>query len=208
VRSYRKPEARWEILRDTILKGLVYRDDVREFLRDPAARLVSVKAYRTHEAEEYYNYKGRAGSLAGVKWDAASRQLYSPRQIDPAIQTQLKEALVRVPAPQTGRCQSYRRYWLSRLIDRYAHSGTKFLVVRLPRNPLPMPHYASYDAASSIRELRSHQCVIVEDEHTFDYLEQPRYFFDAFHMNLAGRRLFSEGLAELVIRKILPLTCK
>ena len=208
VRSYRKPEARWEILRDTILKGLVYRDDIREFLRDPAARLVSVKAYRAHEEDEYYNYKGRADSLSGLKWDAASRQLYSPQQIDPATQTQLKEALVRAPAPQTGRCKTYRQYWLSRLIDPYAHSGTKFLFVRLPRNPLPMPHYARYDAASSIRELRSHPCVIVEDEHTLDYLEQPQYFFDAFHMNLTGRRLFSGRLAELVIRKMLPLTCK
>ena len=203
VRSYGKPDARWEVLRDAIFEGLIYRDDIREFLRNPATRLVSVQAHSSYdEGNGDYNYKGHADNLLGLKWDAISRQLYAPNRIDPSVQKQLKEALVRTPAPQTGRCKAYRRYWLNRLIGPYARSETKFLIVRLPRNPLPMPHYARYDAASSIRELRSHAGVIVEDEHTFDHLEQPQYFFDTFHMNAEGRQLFSAGLAELVLRKV------
>jgi lysophospholipase L1-like esterase len=36
-------------------------------------------------------------------------------------------------------------------------------------------------------------------EQTFDFLEKPEYYFDAFHLNAKGRQRFTEALvAELV----------
>jgi lysophospholipase L1-like esterase len=35
--------------------------------------------------------------------------------------------------------------------------------------------------------------------HTFDFLENPEYYFDAFHLNAKGRRRFTETLVSELI---------
>ena len=198
VISYRDPAARWEILRETVLKGFVYKDDIRMFLQDPAARISSVRAFQAHAMDWSYGYAGNAGNLAGLKWEAPVRRIVCPPRIPPPIQAELREVYERGPAPQTGRYKQYRQRWFRELITPYLHSATLFLILRIPGHPLPAPHYALHDPDSAVRSLRSDPRVILEDERAFEYLERPEYFFDALHMNAKGRALFSEALAEAV----------
>ncbi|HWB96761.1 MAG TPA: hypothetical protein VG672_08670, partial [Bryobacteraceae bacterium] len=104
------------------------------------------------------------------------------------------------PSPQTGHYRQFRSYWLGRLLEPYLSGGTRFLIVRVPRNPWPIAHYARFDPHSSIRSLASRRHVVVADETLFQSLEKPAYFFDAFHLNRAGREAFTAGLAEFILR--------
>ena len=182
VRSFRKWPARWQALREATFKGLVYRNDVRDLLTHPRARLAQAEAHDVHGPEWSYGYEG------------------NPRTFDPAAK-EIQAMIDRSPSPQTGIYKRYRTYWLDRLIAPYAGSGTRFLIVRAPRNPVPIARYPQPDPHNSIRTITARHKVSVADEHLFDDLEQPQYFFDALHMNAAGRRQFSARLASLVLER-------
>lgn len=201
VTSYRGPAARWEILRETVFKGLIYKDDIRVLLRDPVARLSSVREFQAHATDWTYQYPGHAGDLAGLKWEAPPRRVSYPSEIPAPILAGLREVYERQPAPQTGRHKQYRQRWFRELIDPYRRSSTRFFIIRIPSHPLPAPHYALPDPDSAVRSLRSTPNVSVEDEHAFEYLERPEYFFDALHLNEKGRTLFSKALAEAVNKR-------
>ena len=53
------------------------------------------------------------------------------------------------------------------------------------------------EIAVAIRRLEK-PGVTIADEHLFEDLQRPDYFFDVFHMNHKGRELFSRRLAALV----------
>jgi len=38
--------------------------------------------------------------------------------------------------------------------------------------------------------------------HTFDFLEKPEYYFDAFHLNAKGRQKFTETLVSEVMERL------
>ena len=180
TRSFRKWDARWRAFCEAMLKGLVYRQDLRDLLSHPGERLARVDESSANIARWAYDYDGR-------------NQEFNPA--DREIQAMIH----RQPSPQTGVYKAYRTYWLGKLMAPYGH-GTRFLIVRAPRNPLPIARYARYDSQSSIRTAKSRANVVVADEDLFDDLERPNYFCDALHMNSAGRRLFSSRLASLVLR--------
>jgi hypothetical protein len=180
--SHRKWDVRAATLGSGLLKGTVYRDDVRDFLRHPQTRLDAVDAQEEHGAEWVYGYEGHNGTV-----DRANPELQA--------------MLHRAPAPQTGRHKRYRAYWLDRLMAPYRNRATRFLIIRTPRGPFPLPHYARFDPDSAVRALRARRNVVVEDERVFEFLEQPQYFFDALHLNASGRRLFSETLTKLLLTK-------
>lgn len=182
TRSFRDWGARGQALQGAVLKGFIYRDDLRDFLRHPAGRVSTVRLNDEHAAEWIYGYTGRS-------------QVFNER--DPVFQ-----GLSHRPAsPQTGRYKRYRAYWLDRLMAPYAANGTRFLLFRVPRNPLPIARYGRYEPLSSVRALASRPAVVVADEGMFDSLEQPQYFFDALHLNGAGRRLFSNALAAFILQR-------
>ena len=183
TRSFRKWDARWQAFREAMLKGLVYRNDLRDFLAHTEARLTRVEASNAHAADWSYDYAGR-----NQEFDSANQE----------IQAMIR----RPPSPQTGIYKRYRTYWLGKLMAPYAGNATRFLIVRAPRNPLPIARYPRYDAQSSIRSMASRRNVVVADEHLFDDLEQPRYFFDPLHMNSVGRQAFSSRLAALVLQRL------
>ena len=38
--------------------------------------------------------------------------------------------------------------------------------------------------------------------HTFDFLEQPEYYFDAFHLNAKGRQKFTDTLVSELLGRL------
>jgi len=184
TRSFRKWGPRWQAFRESAFKGLVYRNDLRDFLSHPQTRMAQVEASDAHASEWTYGYEG-----SGRIFDPASKE----------IQAMIR----RLPSPQTGIYKQYRAYWLDKLIAPYAGTGTRFLIVRAPRNPLPIARYPRPDPHSSIRSIAARVNVTVADERLFDDLEHPQYFFDTLHMNGAGRRKFSSRLAEMVVERLL-----
>jgi hypothetical protein len=180
--SFRKWSARGQAFQATFLKGTIYRDDLRELLRNPRERLAAVRLSGQGAREWAYAYDGQS-------------QVFN--NIDPEFQAMIR----RQPSPQTGHYKEHRTYWLGRLMAPYQAGATRFLFFRVPRNPLPVPRYGRFDPLSSIRGLAGRPRVLVADEKMFDYLEQPKYFFDGFHLNSSGRRLFSHDLGTFVLQR-------
>jgi lysophospholipase L1-like esterase len=70
---------------------------------------------------------------------------------------------------------------------------------------VPRPAGLVQKKSSSIRELASRPGVVLLDEHTFDSLEHPELFKDAFHLNDDGCARFSAILAREVSKALGPV---
>jgi hypothetical protein len=93
------------------------------------------------------------------------------------------------------------RDWIPRIVNRYSSSPTKIVLTPVPRgvfrelNGSSAPYNAVFSGVTMRRP------VVSIPEQTFDFLEQPDYYFDAYHLNAKGRQRFTEKLvAELVGR--------
>ena len=75
--------------------------------------------------------------------------------------------------------------------------------MRVPRAPLSPPDPPS-KLNSAIRQIASQPGVIVLDDHLFNQIEHPHYFWDGWHLNREGMDLFSEILAKAVRQALGP----
>jgi hypothetical protein len=81
-------------------------------------------------------------------------------------------------------------------MDRYLHSPTAIVLTPLPRGPfLKLAGFSrGYESVlpSSVIQRTSFSL----PGHTFNFLEQPEYYFDAFHLNAKGRQKFTDTLVS------------
>jgi hypothetical protein len=99
----------------------------------------------------------------------------------------------------TQRNALFHRIWLSKIIELYKDSPTRLIFVQMPRWGKPLPLIIPLPDAPDIRDLVPRQKnVIFLDDSEFADLEKPQYFWDLYHLNRAGRRLFSEKLGVRV----------
>jgi hypothetical protein len=199
ARSLDNTRARWEALRGGVFEGLVYQNDIRAFLSNPVKRIKYVRLCRRGFEEWTYDFVDDQRNVVGLEIDWKSFTAKIPPG-NPDLQFQLEQFVLYRPKPQTGKRAGFRRQWFGRLIDAYRGSPTKIIFVRLPRGPIPRPNWLVRKLSSSIREFASRPNVFLLDEHTFDSLETPALFKDAFHLNDDGCTRFSVKLAREVSR--------
>lgn len=190
----------FEAFRGGILKGLVYQEDLHDFLSNPMRRIRDVKFQRSGYEEWTYNYPGSDATMAGltIDWPALTAHFApgaTPNQIDT-----VKTFLLRPPVPQTGRIAAFRRKWFGKILDRYRSSRTRIIFMRLPRGPIPRPPSLERSTGSVVRKLATDPNVILMDERLFEPLEHPELFADGMHMNKEGVSPFSTMLAHEVSR--------
>ena len=193
--SYPQPADRWIAARGIVLKGLIYQRDFQEFLLHPAARLAKVKQYRADSAMWFYDFEPEAHSLAGLAVDWRARRIQFPPGLTDAQRQFLQDTLLQ-NAPQTGWYAAYVRHWLGRILEHYRGSGTKLVLLRLPRAPVVRPDPPAPAVKDPLREFAGQKDVVMLDEHRFDELERPDLFGDPLHLNAEGIRRFSHMLAE------------
>lgn len=203
VMSYPAWKPREQIAWGFFLKGLVYRQDVQAFLENPARRLKQVDEYQRYGREWKDGYTGRGPSLAGLKVDWRTRTVTGPPGVDPERYARETDWMKNPEWPQRGLEEEYRRVWFGRLIAYSRSRGTRVIFVRVPRAPAPRPDALVHTLSHTIRDIAAPPAVTLLDEHAFDNLERPGYFFDDVHMNSAGRNLFSVELAR-EIRAVTP----
>jgi len=87
-------------------------------------------------------------------------------------------------------------------MDRYSHSPTAIVLTPLPRGPfLELGGFAKgYESVlpSSVIQRTTFSL----PGHTFDFLEKPEYYFDAFHLNAKGRQKFTETLVSQLMGRL------
>jgi len=197
--AFQDPPLRWEAFRDSILKGLVYQNDIQAFLSNPAQRIRNVRLFNQNWSAWTWDYIESSKTMTGVSVDWTAWKATFPPDADPIQRATVANFLMYPPgAPQTGHFAAFRRKWFGKIIDRYRNSPTKIVFLRLARGPILRPANLVRKKSSSIRELAQRPNVLLVPEHAFDSLEHPEFFKDALHLNREGAERFSAMLAKQV----------
>jgi len=204
--SFSSAGARWQALRGSVLKGLVFQADVQEFLTDPRKRLDYVQLCRRGFASWTWDYQESPRSLAGLEVDWKSWKAKWPADCDVGQRETVERALMYHPFPHTGTVARFRRRWFGKIAERYRGSRTKIVFLKLPRGPVVRPDWLHVSRPGVIRELAAQPNVILADEHAYDALERPELFKDGLHLNREGVRRFSAMLQREVRKMLGPVT--
>ena len=202
ARSFRNPRLRWESFRAALLKGFVMQADIHAFLSHPIKRIQYVSQCRRGFESWTYGYVESKATMSGLAIDWPHLSAVEPASFSSEQRETVQLALLRKPAPQTGRLAAFRHEWFGRIIDSYRESPTKIVFVRLPRGPLVRPENLVLKKSASIRELASRPNVLLAPEHAFDALERPELFKDALHLNDEGCTLFSRMMAREIAKML------
>lgn len=196
--SFRTWPARFEVLRGSLLKGVVYQRDFQEFFEDPASRRFKATEWRGHEGDWFYAYGGIHHALTGLAVDWKTRRVMSlpPDNQGPNWQKFYEDGLID-NTPQNGIVRADQVRWLGALADLYRGSKTKIIVYQVPRGPAMPPYPRAHYPWTTVDVLAKRPWVTIVDRHKFESLETPELFGDLLHMNTEGRAAFTPMLADL-----------
>ncbi len=182
-----------------LLKGIPLRSDLQHFLANIRLRIARSKQFHDLGLEYINDYDGRDSNLHGLSADLATRKIHFPPGIDAEQHDTIVSTVTPDPAPDTGQVTAYRQHWLGRILDVYKDSPTRIVFLQLPRAPLRIPENPVPPRFLTAALTRPRVTALPRE--TFEDLERPELFFDGYHLNRAGRALFSARLAELVRMK-------
>jgi hypothetical protein len=200
--SFDEPAFKWQAARGILLKGLVYKTDFQDFLRNPVKRLRYVEQSRRDSANWYYDFEGTKDSVKGITVDWEAKTVQAPPNFTPEQVSEFQKRFLSDLAPQMGRRTKFLKKWYGKIAERYRGSGTRIIFARLPRGPFVRPDQPARNTHSSVRELAARGDAILDQEHSFDSLERPELFWDPYHLNGPGSSEFSRMVARDV-REIL-----
>ncbi len=202
--SFKEAPVRLRAFFVTIFKGYGYQKDFQEFLREPFTRLSQVKIFKRTRYTSAYNYKGSPKSIAGTSYDELQDQIIYPpdSHLTPKMQWRLEYFCRGKQLPYDNR--EFNQLWIGRIAKHYRRSTTRLIFIRLPRAPLILFDPQPVQPDSFVRTLTGQENVTLLPEAVFNDLERPEYYYDALHMNRAGREIFSQRLAEHVRTELVP----
>ena len=93
-------------------------------------------------------------------------------------------------------------------MDRYLHSPTAIVLTPLPRGPFLQLGGLSRGYESVLPSSVIQRANFSLHGDTFDFLEKPENYFDAFHLNAKGRQKFTETLVSELVRHLQSVDLK
>jgi len=198
--AFERWSGRFRAFTACILRGSAYQSDVTDLLEHPIARIRSVQ----QEAERMRSraaYKGKDYDLVGTSYDPTTGQVtFAPKLTEPQRQA-VRKSLIQPSESDTEYSLKLQREWIPRILNRYSNSSTVIVLTPVPRGPFAELTGFSKASHSILPGGVSQGTTFSLPEQTFDFLEKPEYYFDAFHLNSKGRQRFTETLvSELVGR--------
>jgi hypothetical protein len=183
-----------------ILRGSAYQSDVVDFLEHPIERLKSVRE-EPQRLRSGSVYKGRDYDLIGTLYDPKTDQFLFAPKLTEAQRQAVRKSLIQPSESDMEYSLKLQQDWIPRILNRYSNSPTTIVLTPLPRGPfVELPGF-SKPYHSVLPSGKTRRTAYSLPERTFDFLEKPEYYFDAFHLNAKGRQRFTEALvAELVGR--------
>ena len=183
-----------------MLRGLAYQDDVVDLLSHPAARMRNIQdADQSHSGLEY---KGRDYDLVGTSYDASTGQVTFAPKLTDAQKLAFQKSLIQPSQSDTEYSLKLQRDWIPRIMNRYSHSPTATVLTPLPRGPFLQLGGLSRGYESVLPNSVIQKTSFSLPGHTFDFLEKPEYYFDAFHLNAKGRQKFTETLVSELLGRL------
>ena len=200
--SYTDPKVREKVLLGMAASSHLYAVDLQDFILHPQDRFIDIDWTKKAGPTFLYNWTGFDGDLEELEIDRkAAKILHAPAHLDPFRRLETEARLLPLPADQvagwTARYHGFREEWLSRIIDFYAGSATKLVFVQVPRWPFDMPALLPLAGAPSLTDfVKPSPNVVVLDEHLFEDLETPYYFYDVLHVNKRARHAFTSRFSK------------
>lgn len=185
------PHSVRDVWLSTFCKGFAWRRDVQDLAADPWTR------YR--EVRRQLGRRSWGGPYEGIDRSLTGVRVENGAIVGPVGDERQDRAVLRHLVFREHRVDNaaFRRRWLGELVDRVTATGAQIVFVRLPSQVLPratprVPNTRVLD------ELAQRPGVHVLPFELFAALESPEYFFDALHVNRAGRKLLTPQLAEVL----------
>ncbi len=198
--GFQRWSGRFRAFTACILRGSAYQSDFADLLEHPIARITSVQ----QEAEKLRSraaYKGRDYDLVGSSYDPTTRQVTFAPKLTEAQRQAVRKSLIQPSQSDTEYSLKLQREWIPRILNRYSNSSTAIVFTPVPRGPFGELRGFSKAYHSVLPSSAIQRTTFSLPEQTFDFLEKPEYYFDAFHLNAKGRQRFTETLVgELVGR--------
>jgi hypothetical protein len=198
--AFQRWSGRFRAFTACILRGSAYQGDVADLLEHPTARIKSVQ----QEAERLHSraiYKGRDYDLVGTSYDPTTGQVTFAPKLTEAQRAAVRKSLIQPSQSDTEYSLKLQREWIPRILNRYSKSSTAIVLTPVPRGPFAELPGFSRAYHSILPGSVIQRTTFSVPEQTFEFLEKPEYYFDAFHLNSKGRQRFTETLvSELVGR--------
>ncbi len=187
------PPLRSEALRDSLFRGVAFKQDVQEFLSGPSTRLKLVRQSNQYRESAEFDYTGSPRDMTGVVVDWAHKKVTVPSEFNEAYRQMFQNFLFHDPYPHTGDIRKLRLLWFGRILERYRKSPTRMIFFRTASWPWPQKITAT---TSAVRDLASRYGAAVLDPAPFLAIETPANFADHLHVNAKGRYLTTRALVE------------
>jgi len=199
--GFQRWSGRFRAFTACILRGSAYQDDVIDLLEHPMSR---IRALQSEGARMHSRavYKGRNYDLVGTSYDANTGHVTFAEKLTEPQRLAFRKSLIQPSESDTEYSLKLQRDWIPRIMDRYSHSPSAIVLTPLPRGPfLELAGFSrGYESVlpSSVIQRTSFSL----PGHTFDFLEKPEYYFDAFHLNAKGRQKFTETLVSELLDRL------
>jgi hypothetical protein len=198
--AFQRWSGRFRAFTACILRGSAYQSDVTDLLEHPIARIRSVQR-ETDRMRSRDVYKGRDYDLVGTSYDPSTGQVTFAPKLTEAQKQAVRESLIQPSQSDTEYSLKLQREWIPRILNRYSNSSTAIVLTPVPRGPFAELPGFSKTSHSILPGGVIQRTTFSLPEQTFNFLETPEYYFDAFHLNSKGRQRFTETLvSELVGR--------
>ena len=177
-----------------LLRGSAYQDDVVDLLSHPVVRIRNIQ--KADKARSGSEYQGRDYDLVGTSYDAATGQVTFAPKLTETQRVAFRKSLIQPSQSDTDYSLKLQRDWIPRIIDRYSHSPSAIVLTPLPRGPFLELGGLSKGYQSVLPTSIIQKTSFSLPGQTFEFLEKPEYYFDAFHLNAKGRQKFTETLVS------------
>ncbi len=191
--------------RSILLPVQAMHDDMQNMLAHPFERRDVERSWRRNGAYWTANYGGQDGVLPDLQLDAAGMPVdwgAGEAHLRPRLEPYFHE-LHNPPAVELQSANAaYLRQWLTRILQPYAAGNVPIIVFVVPRGPWHEKQAPVPTLTGPVAELAAAGRVTPLPGDAFVSLEQPRYFFDAVHLNRYGRERFSKLFAQQIVERV------
>jgi hypothetical protein len=199
--AFQQWSGRFRAVTACILRGSAYQSDVADFLEHPIARIENVQR-ESAVVHARAVYKGRDYDMVGTSYDATTGQMTFPPRLTEAQREAIRKSLLQPSQSEMQYSLRLQRDWIPRILNRYSKSATAIVLTPVPRGPFPELPAFSVAQRAPFPEVTRQRTVFSLPEQTFDFLEKPDYYFDAFHLNAKGRQRFTERLVNDLVARL------
>lgn len=199
--GFQRWSGRFSAFTACLLQGSAYQNDVIDLLEHPIDRIRGIRQKRKRMHSQSV-YKGRDYDLVGTTYDSGTGQATFAPHLTEAQRETVRQSLVLSSQSDMQYSMKLQREWVPRIVNRYSKSPTAIVVTPVPRGPFRELPGFSMAYHTFFPHLITHRLFLSLPEQTFDLLEKPEYFFDAYHLNAKGREKFTETLVTEIVARL------